>query len=249
MTFPEMNVEKRNPRTAHGVSEPNLTPTKMSKELEYTLVLNEQAKVDSPFSNQMWQQETLEILTEYIPIELELNEIPTAVAQVMDMSTWKEVSEFVQEDECLEFFNMALTYCKKEGQQHKRAKDFIDGSGIGYVKTYTTRLKTTLEKCFDAKYFYKTKRPLEYIYDEYGMNLSVVANHIHPGHWSYPAGHGTKFLTAVEVLNDVFHLDKNCYRQLFIAACVASMGRTGNLIHYPQDNLAGGTLTTLKEFK
>ncbi len=247
--FPEMNVEKRESNTAHGIPEPNLTPTKITMELEKTMILNEQAKVDDPLEVKMWQDETLDILAEYIPFAVEHREIRTAVSNVMDMSSWKEVSEFVQDDECLEFFNMLLRYCKSEGQKHQREKDFIDGSGIGYVNAYTRRLKRTLEQCFDAKYYYKTPRPLVYIEEKFGLNLSLIANHVHPGHWSYPAGHGTKFLTAVEVINDVFHLDKRCYREALIAACVASMGRSGSLIHYPMDNLAGGVLTTLKEFQ
>jgi len=241
MILPKMTVELRESNTAHTVPEPNMEKANMDLQTQETIQLNEDAKEG------YWKETTIKILGKYIPA-MEEDEAQAAVMQVMNMSSWQEVSWFVQDDECLEFFNMALTYCKKEGQPHRKDKGFIDGSGIGYVKAYTKRLKETLEQCFDAKYYFKVKRPLEYIQDEMGMDLSKVANAIHPGHYAYPAGHGTKFLTAVEVLNDVFHLDQNCYRQLFVAACVASMGRSGSLIHFPQDNLAGGYLTTLKEF-
>ena len=194
-----------------------------------------------------WENRVLDILIEYIPFSVDDHNIVHSTAEVLGMESWKEVTEFVQNDMCLDFFNLALAYCLKEGQVHKREKGFIDGSGIGYVSAYTKRLKKTLELCFDAKYYYKVERPLVYA-ESIGLDLSRVANKIHPGHWSYPAGHGTKFLTAVEVLDDVFHLDYGCYMSILIAACVAAMARSGSLIHYPSDNLAGGYFTTLKEF-
>lgn len=236
--LPEMTVEKRESTTAHAVPAP-IFDRKM--ELQKTIELNHYANFEG------WHGGVIEILRQYIPNPTSYNHITTSVMNVTGFRSWREVVVFVQDDMCLEFFNMALQYCLREGQAHKKEKGFIDGSGIGYVKTYTKRLKTTLEQCFDAKYFYQEKRPLSFALDQ-GLNLSNIANHIHPGHWSYPAGHGTKFLTAVEVLNDIFHLDSNCYKSLLTAASVCSMGRSGSLIHYPSDNLAGGALTTLKEF-
>lgn len=243
MKLPKMTIEARDSQTAHNVPAPNLEDKNLSEQLQEAIQLNQDATQEG------WRETTLEILKKYIPFSVSNEEIKKAVFDVTGHKGWNEVSKFVVDDECLEFFNMALKYCKKQGQKHTRNKDFIDGSGIGYVKTYTSRLKKTLEQAFDAKYFYKTPRPLVYALENFnGLDLSKVANAIHPGHWAYPAGHGTKFLTAVEVLRNVFHLDNDCSRAIFIAAAVEAMGRSGSLIHYPQDNLAGGYLTTLKEF-
>ncbi len=237
--LPKMVVEQRESTTAHGIPVPDFD---FRKQLNEAIEFNNEARVSG------WDSKTIEKLKSYIPIPVSSMDIKESIKEVMGFNDWREVTIFAQDDECLEFFNLALKYCKRQGQVHQRDKDFIDGSGIGYVKAYTNRLKATLEKCFDAKWFYRLQRPLEFSANILEVDLSNVANYIHPGHWSYPAGHGTKFLTAVEVLNDVFHLDKDCYRNLFIAACVASMARSGSLIHYPIDNLAGGVLTTLKEF-
>lgn len=237
-----MTVEARESKDAHGIAAPDLSAENLAKQVEQTIKLNEHAKLPG------WQVETLAILNEYlsdIPGTEEVY-VPTACINVLNMTSWKEVTEFVQNDMCSEFFNLALKYCLAEGQNHKKEKGFIDGSGIGYLKKYQARLKETLEQAFDAKYFFKVQRPLEYILQEFKMDLSSIANYIHPGHWSYPAGHGTKFLTAVEVLNDVFHLDRDCYKELLVAACVASMARTGSLIHYPMDNLAGIALVNIE---
>lgn len=242
MKLPKMTVEARDSQTAHNVPAPNLEPKKLNEQIQEAIQLNQDATQEG------WRKTTLDILKKYMPFDVSDQEIIDSVRIVTGHKSWKDVSTFVIDDECLEFFNMALKYCKKEGQQHTKDKDFIDGSGIGYVKAYTTRLKKTLEQAFDAKYFYKTPRPLVYALDVHGIDLSKVANAIHPGHWAYPAGHGTKFLTVVEVLNNVFRLDKKCYRSILITAVVEAMGRSGSLIHYPQDNLAGGYLTELKEF-
>lgn len=249
--LPEMTVEAdRTPTSAHGITPPNIDKDHLWKQIEETLLLNEQAKVDiDDFTDMRWQSETLDILKKYIPFDVEDSEIINSVQDVCGHSSWKEVSKFVIDDECFEFFNMALKYCKKEGQPHTTNKGFIDGSGLGYAKKYWSNAKKAIEKCFDAKYYFETPRPLRFIHDETGMNLTTVANAIHPGHWAYPAGHGTKFLVAVQTLNEVFRLDKGCLRMITIAACVEAMGRSGNLIHYPQDNLAGGSLTTLSVFK
>lgn len=242
--LPPMLVEKRTGKP-HNIPAPDTSVENMDMQLQETIVFNQAALKTG------WTAETLRLLHKYISVylpDLDRSEIPRAVEEVLGFSSWGELSVFVQDDECLEFFNLLLKYCKREQQPHQRDKDFIDGSGIGYVKAYTNRLKKTLEHCFDAKYHYKVKRPLVYALEDKNIPLTEVANYIHPGHWSYPAGHGTKFLTAVEVIRDVFKLDGNCSRYSFIAAAAASMARCGSLIHFPMDNLAGGYLTELKEF-
>ena len=192
-----------------------------------------------------------EIIAKYVNkvVEIRSHDIGSIMLNVGNWGSWQEVCEFVQDDGCSDFFFILQKFCEKEGQQPRKNKGFIDGKGFGYAKKWNKRGDELIEKCFDAKYFYKVERPTKYLFDLTGVDLRTVAKYDHPGHWSYPAGHGTKFLTAVEVLNDLFVLDSRCYRMMLIAACVAAMGRSGNLIHYPADNLAGGSLTNLKEFQ
>jgi len=228
-----MEVEKRSPTTDHGLGAPDISEENMSLQIQQATQLNEDAKLPG------WQETTYDILKQYIDVpNVTNNEIRLSVFKVCKHRSWQEVATFVQNDMCLEFFNMALKYTLSEGQQHKSNNGFIDGSGIGYVKEYTKDLKVTLEKAFDAKYFHKCPRPLEYIRDTFKMDYTKIANYLHPGHFSFPAGHSTKFFTAIETLNNVFHLDTKCLRTLLIAAYVESHGRSGNLIHYPMDNSA-----------
>lgn len=240
--LPKMTVEQRESMTAHSVPAPS---ENLTEQLSEAIVLN----MDS--ARGFLSEKGHQILSKYISpyVEYSKDRYESAIMEVMKLYNWQDVSNFVKEDDCTEFFIMARKYCQTQGQKHKREKDFIDGSGIGYTSKYLRDLKPVLEKCFDAKYFYKISRPIEFSLFSFGIDLTQVANHLHPGHWSYPAGHGTKFLQVVETLNDIYHLDTHCYEMILLAACIASMGRSGNLIHYPSDNLAGGYLTNLKEFK
>lgn len=242
IALPNMTVEARNSNTAHAVPAPNLSNNFMREQFAETIQLNSDAREKG------WKKTTTDLLIKHIPVQVNEDEIVRACNEVIGFKNWREVSIFVRDDMCLDFFNKALYYCLNSNQPHVQQKDFIDGSGVGYVEVYRDRLKVTLEQAFDAKYYYKVRRPLVWAIQELGLDLSACANHIHPGHWSYCAGHGTKFLTAVETLSEVFAMDEDCYRMVFIAACVASHGRSGNLIHYPMDNLAGGYLTRLQEF-
>jgi hypothetical protein len=236
-TLPDMTVEERVSTTAHGVPAPS---TDVNKQLEMAIELNHIAK------GRLWTPRVPEILQDYSPLTLpSAGECQKAVLRVTGYGTWGELSRFVVDDMCLDFFNLALAYCLRTGQPHKQNLGFIDGSGIGYVKVYTDRLKVTLEQAFDVKYFYKKARPLAYALTM-GMDLTNVANAIHPGHWAYCAGHGTKFLTAVEVLDTVFDMSQDCYDELLLVATLGSHGRSGSLIHYPEDNCASEVFINLR---
>lgn len=238
--LPGMTVEQRVGQS-HGLPDPDLSAENMAKQIKETVALNNDAKYMG------WRESTLDILQEYIPIDVTHDEIRMSVREVFGFNNWKECAVYVQKDMCSDFFNRCLSYCLDEQEVQLIDQGFIDGSGIGYLGVYRDRLKVTLEQCFDEKYFHKVKRPLEHLLGV-GVDLVDTANFLHPGHWSYPAGHGTKFLTTIEVLRSVFTMSDRCSNILFIAACVLSMGRSGNLIHHPMDNLIGGKLTTLTEF-
>lgn len=245
LTLPDMTVETRVSTTAHTVPVPNTTTTFLCEQLQKATIMNHDAATGAA-----WPEATVSILIDTCKLSPKptTTELAVAVSKVTGFNTWRKVARFVVDDMCADFFNLCLSYLVRINATHVNDEDFIDGSGIGYLKTYIDRLKITLEQAFDAKYFYQVKRPLVFSKDNNNVDLSRVANAIHPGHWSYPAGHGTKFFTAVEVLNSVFTLTTEQYRNLYIAAHVAAMGRSGNLIHYPVDNDAGGYLTTLPEF-
>ena len=237
MNLPEMTVEQRESNNSHGVPAPDTSVENLNKELQLAIQMNMDAwKGD-------WETSTLEIIHDYLPEKPEDYEIVDSVMAVMGHKSWMDCVRFVQDDMCADFFNRALHYCLKEGQVHKKEKGFIDGSGVGYLNQYYKDLKPALERAFDVKYFYKLERPLEWALRQ-GMDFTKVANHIHPGHWSYIQGHSTKFFQAVDTLKSVFHLDKKCERYLWIAAGSEAQGRAGNLIHYPMDADPSKIITT-----
>lgn len=260
--LPEMHVEKREPKTGHRVPVPDMSNENLSLQLEEAMKLNNDAKiydvrmlmyaeVDRQLAPKAWTDDTLEILhkyiSEYVP-NLEYDEIIQASKDVLKCSGFDQVAALVRDDMCSEVFNLMLQYCLREGQKHQKDRDFIDGSGIGYLKEFMKDLKENIELTFDAKWWYKVERPLVFALKKFGINLISISNKVHPGHWSYPQGHATKSFTALQTLRGVFHLDNNCNRMMFIAACVFAHGRDGNLIHFPMDTYASGYNTSLEEF-
>lgn len=243
----QMTIEERVSTNSHGVPAPP-SGAALDHELSLAIELNDLAKRPG------WDQRTIDILQPYSPIELPgAAETGRIIRRTTDAANhmiggWRELSAFVVNDMCADFFNLMLRYCLATNQQHADdLLDFIDGSGIGYLGAYTTRLKVTLEAAFDVKYFYRLRRPLVYAAQDKGVNLLGVANAYNPQHPSYCAGHQTKFSTAVEVLGTVFNLTDECYRDLLITAVVAGMGRCGSLIHFPCDQLASNYLVDLRD--
>ena len=233
-----MTVERRVSTTAHGIPAPS---SDVDRQLQLAIELNDLAKRPG------YSPRLIEILQEYSPVLLpSASELRGIIRRTMGFESWAEVSRFVVDDMCSEFFNMSLKYCLQTNQPHINNMGFIDGSGIGYLGHYRTRLKEVLEQAFDAKWYYQKKRPLVYAAEDKGIDLIPIANAIHPGHWAYPAGHGTKFLCAVECNNDVFLLSDDCYYEILVSAIVAAHGRSGSLIHYPEDNCASKILMNLR---
>jgi hypothetical protein len=236
--LPDMFVEERTPSAAGGVAPPRHTyeqhPEVNAKELDDTDCLNGRAKL-----RRGWDIRALEILVEYTPQipDLKPEEIAPAVFDVTGFTSWKQSAEFVKDDECVHFYLMLKYFCTKKGIKPRENLDFIDGTGVGFYRQYLDICKQTLENAFDAKWFYQMKRPLVTLLEQ-GVDMSYDANAIHPGHWSYPAGHGTKFLTAARVIAKQFDVPEAEMRVILIAACILSHGRSGLFIHYPSDNLA-----------
>lgn len=228
--LPDMTVEERVSTHGHGVPEPTHD---FLAEISDAMILNDDAKVRG------WADSTLTTLIKHIPQipDLTAGEIKTAIREVAEFRSWKEVTEFVQTDECPDFYMKLKYYVTKAGIPTKEDLGFINGTGIGYYGQYLAELDVTLQNAFSAKWFYKMERPLVVAANS-GLPLTDIANWIHPGHWAYPAGHGTKFLTAVRVLRDQYVLTPEQDRKILITACVLSHGRSGSLIHYPSDNLA-----------
>lgn len=249
LTLPNMTVELRvrdAPEDAHGVPAPDTSDENMCNQLRLATILNHEAK-----SGPAWGLATTDILSETCKLTIKptRDEIMIYTSRIAKFNSWRDLCKWIIDDMCSEYFTILLKYLVNENVPHKQNLGFINGHGVGYTNTYIDRLNVTLQQAFDAKYNYKVKRPLVYSLEHNNVDLSRIANAIHPGHWSYPAGHGTKFFTALEVINDVFNLTPELYRALFIVTHVCAQGRSGNLIHYPMDNDAGGYLTTLPEFQ
>jgi len=239
--LPSMTVESDRVGNAHGIPPPNPDlDTELSKVM---VVANHQNTLTDP-----WPQEVLELLAEYHPVPIDPKVIPGIIKDVLGFDSWYEVSMFSATDVCFDFFNLLLRYVRREKIKPREDKDFIDGPALGWVMAYGERLKEAMELVGDAKYEFKELRPLAHAQTK-GLDLAPYALAIHPGHWSYPAWHGCKFLIAVEVMRQKLALGPRHSSRIFHAACIASQGRAGALIHFLQDNVAAGYVTTLHEFQ
>lgn len=262
--IPEMTVEERSSTTPHRVPEPDLSDANMAVQLRDATQLNHDAAqlielrrclqedLERQIGEAAWPQSTLDILRRHISTlvpDVMDDEIIYAAEVVLQCKDIGQLASWVQDDQCSEVFNRMLAHCVRENQPHRTDEGFIDGSGIGYLRHYVNALKISLEKTFDAKWYYKVVRPIEWLWTKSKFDMTPVVNAINPGHWSNPQGHATKSFTALEVLRYVFTLESGCNRQLLIAACLFGHGRDANFIHYPMDTYASGYNTGLDEFK
>jgi len=76
-----------------------------------------------------------------------------------------------------------------------------------------------------------------------------LVNYVHPGHWSYPAGHGAKFFEVVDLSRDTWDLTEVQDSIILTASYVLAMARSGGGVHFPEDNIASGYLADLTEFE
>lgn len=247
--LPPMTVDKTGrTKSAHGIPAPDNSEKNMRQQIQETMQMNEDAKHDG------WRPDTLDLLEKYLRPYIhgvDGDEIVKAVQEVTGFTSWRDLSRFIADDECSEFFNMAHKYYKTKngGQPEVKRKGFIHGGGFGYLDAYRIATVPVLKKMFDAKYFFNRRRPLVYMAEELGIDYTPFANAIHPGHPEYGTGHSIKLLMVVQVLDDLYNENPECRRNNLIAAATGSMARSGSFIHYPESNLIGGMLTKLPEFQ
>lgn len=241
MKYPEMRVEMREGKS-HGLKPPVKIGSKEHQEqLQDTVELCE-AQYDED-----WSDIVIEKLIKYSPFPTNRGQIISVMFD-LGFNTWQEICDFVRDDECIEFMARVSKYCKKYKLKYKKQeKDFLKGQGLGVYIRYLDNLERASQQSFDAKWFFKSKRPLVDIYETSGLDLSCIANYVHPGHFRYPAQHSVKFYKAIDTADNEWELGN--YRiKLILGAYIASMGRSGILVHLPEDNLAGGYIADLKEF-
>lgn len=256
-----MTVELRSSMTAHGLKPPSVEgTTRHSEQLSDMLELCQGAKQSSTFDasnasskmGSLWPERVKEILEKHSPFSL--SNIDRTLRE-FGFNSWSSCVDFVMDDNCPEFALIVLRWGQHNGLQHQQNNGFIDGDGTGYTLEYLTRLASksvnrgSLEKAFDAKYYYKQRRPLVILSEKLGEEAaSCLVNYVHPGHWAYPAGHSTKFFQVVELAKDYWILSDEDYSKLLTAAYVLSMARSGGGVHFPEDNVAGGYIVGLPEF-
>ncbi len=239
--LPEMTVELRQSTTAHGLKPPTMPGDPgWEEQIEDFFILLEGAKEEAP-----WSLEVRRVLKKHAPFEL--SDIESSL-KAFGFNSWRECVDFVKDDECIEFMVRVAHWAKKNNFEVRTDRGFIDGEGVGLYKRWADRTDRTLEKIFDAKYYFQAERPLVYLNNALGCDCTPLMNYIHPGHWRYPAGHGGKFYESADLGRDTWVLQEWSWFVLLTGSYVLSMARTGGGVHLPEDNIAAGALAGLSEF-
>lgn len=240
--YPEMTVEKREGKS-HGLKPPS---AKWSQ--EYKDQLQQVVHLCTDTKHSGYTDRVQRILWDNAPVKPEGVDI-TELMTEFGHPNWSDVCEFVKDDECIEFFLMLVKFLKKRGVEYRKNRDFIDEGGFGVYRRYIDRAERTLNQAFDEKYLHEETRPLEDLLDLTGIDFSAMADYVHPGHHRYPAGHGAKFYEAADHAADAFVLSENLRKIVIFISYIEAMGRSGILVHLIEDNIAGGYLADLPEFK
>lgn len=227
-------VEQRNSTTGHEVPQPNTTQENMCDELERAIQMNHDATIGG------WPTTTMNLLIDYCPLEIKptISELRIASRDVMGFRSWREASDWVAKDLCTDGFGYVMRYLLKKGYDRIENRGFLAGDCLGYMNDFVQFLEPISQKTFDAKWFYRVSRPVHWAWENRNMDLRTVARNLNPSHYSYPAQHGTVAYANLVMANRIFSLPNEEYRKLFLAMYVVAMARSGNLIHYPMDNLA-----------
>lgn len=255
MTLPEMTVELRTSTTAHNLKAPvPVNSPDFEAQLSDMIEFVDGAKTRAnKVPAERWEARVIELLGKYAPFTMTN---PKEALAEFGFYSWAECVEFVMDDNCDDFASIVLRWTQKNAIPHAESLGFIDGDGTGFKTEYLHELNNkgtgelgTLEKAFDAKYYYKRHRPLVELSDRMGSDAAhCMINYVHPGHWAYPAGHGVKFFSTVKVVRDRWVMSAAQDNVLLTAAYVLAMARSGGGVHYPRDNTASGYLSGLPEF-
>lgn len=253
--LPDMFVERREVNNTHWLHEPIRPWDELyNEQLNSYMLLMEWAKVE------WWTEEVITELTRYLPDSLK--EYWARIPEIVDhfavnrymFTGWKDIVNFVRDDECVEYMVILKKRITKEWIKEKDSQWFIDWNGTGHFERYMDRLNRKgesvwcLEKAFDAKWTFRMERPIIELSKRVGIDMTPIMPYMHPWHWAFPAGHGAKFFAAIKYIIDHYVLTAEQRAFLIVFAYVCSMARTWGWVHLPQDNYASAYLAGIKEF-
>lgn len=240
--LPEMTVEKRQSTTAHGLYPPKVEGEEYEQELRDVLEMVEAAKMD-----ESWPAEILNrynVFGEYSVADY------ARAANDFGFRSWRELSLFVEDDECIEMYMHICKWAKKHKLKNK-VNGFINGPCLGSYKRFLERVEPVLQAGFDAKYYFynrlETRRPIERFAEKLGFSCRNVVLGKTPHHPTFPAGHSCIFFSCLEAAKREWDIPAGLLSNLQNVVYLASMGRSGLGVHAGSDNTAGGYLAGTPE--
>jgi len=240
----QVELEGRAPET-HGVPAPHCVGSpEFMKDLQETLTLAQSAKNNTT----AWPDEVHAILkrefdanfTNGGPLHFPDQKNLSDWMMQFGFESWRAVSEFVDDDECIEMFVRVIRWVKRNGVKPKKDKGFLDGTGIGVYRRWCDRQFPKGEKSFDIKHKYKKPRPMMILEAILGFDCTCLGlGGRHPDHWAYIAQHANKFGEDYDQIEDNYDATELQLFMIKVVLFVGAMGRSGCLYHYIEDNVQG----------
>lgn len=246
--FPPMTIDKREGKS-HGLRSPLVEGSP-----EYIEQVQDAIYIAADAPKGMTER-LVKVLDKYCPVEHEvtyqemIDDINTCWVYKID--SYKDIGKLVLNDECLDMFSLMVKIAKQKGLKSTTQKDvFIKGDGVARYRRALDSQERTLDKVFDEKYLREQKRILVWLFEKTGIDFTpFVDDKVHPGHFTWPAGHDGKGSEAVDQLAREFELNDYWRRYFIKFKHMLVMARCVFLIHKPEDNCASGYLAGLPEFK
>lgn len=200
---------------------------------------------------EFWPEEIVKLLNKYSPflsdkINAVKDEDVIDLLAGMGWYSWRDLVDFVRDDECVEFYTRVSKYLRTRGYEERKDRDFIDGFGVGQYIRFTDRLKRSMEKIFDEKNLHDRLRPSQSLGAKLGFEPRCFEIYPHPDHGEYPTGHAGKMFEGAEAAADGWDIHLYLEYTIWKAAWWVSASRTGSPVHYIGSNGASLSLTTRK---
>ena len=128
------------------------------------------------------------------------------------------------------------------GEKFKEVRDHVQFcdptfSYSALLADLATANHKALNHAFDVKYYYKAKRPEQYL--KVDPCIFSEDNVGAPNHYSYPAGHGATSGSAEAVINAYFDLNDEMKLKVYDACYQFAHWRTLLGVHFREDNDEG----------
>lgn len=171
-----------------------------------------------------------------------------------DYNLGKLAGELVKMDHWIDLLLIIETNLREEGFKLKPEYDNqVDVDAIDFVETIdcvayaASHIAAKFNECFDAKYAHLELRPTAKVAKVLGIEdqetvdglKDVLQSYPHPGHYAYPAGHGTDAGATFAAVVDRWELTPEKIEEVKVGCLAFAHFRTFSFMHTSNENAEG----------